>query len=292
MVAMRRQELSRQLEHVERLSAGLLDRIQFEQKSEPIRPIITSPPPSPTECEDDISTISPARAMPSAESPVPLTPGRDTHSLYGHENNLSSRTPNTIDNSDLALSSYVDENARPRSIEFGCGVSFTLAGDNLAAGVRSFDGSDGRTRLFNNTSTPPIAQSPIMQPDIGAAPAASSFDTGMVNFRTGLSGHRGLGSTKTPDRRGGQGQIRGQVRQMGEHRGIGSWVSPFSLSAMLGSKQQTEAGTMQGNSGGGSSSPYAMIVPNNSSSSPPAAQRSHAHSHANKGSPSALVLQL
>jgi len=79
---------------------------------------------------------------------------------------------------------------------------------------------------------------------------------------------------------------------MGEHRGIGSWVSPFSLSAMLGSKQQTEAGTMQGNSGGGSSSPYAMIVPNNSSSSPPAAQRSHAHSHANKGSPSALVLQL
>jgi hypothetical protein len=289
---MRRQELSRQLEQFERLSAGLVDRIQLEQSSEPIRPIITLPPPSITDCEDDVSTMSAARIMHLAEPHMPVTPGRDISSLYGQESQLSLQTPNTIDNSDLALSFFTENDIRPRSIEFGCNFNLFLTGDDLAAGARSFDGSDGRSRLFNSSSTPANAQSPIMQPDIGATPSSSSFDNGMVNFRTGLSGHRGLGSTKTSsDRRSGLGTVRGQIRQMGEHRGISSSVLPFSLSAMLGSKQQQQSapGIVQRNSSGGGSSPHAMIVPDNSStSSPPVAQRNNT----NEGSPSALVVQL
>lgn len=64
----------------------------------------------------------------------------------------------------------------------------------------------------------------------------------VLNFRTGLSAHCGLGSTKTlSDRRSGLGPVRGQIRQMCQHWGISSFVLPFSLSAMLGSKQQQQS---------------------------------------------------
>jgi hypothetical protein len=72
IVATRRHELSRQLEQFERRSAGLLDRIQLEQSSEPIRPIIMLPSPSILECEDDVSTTSAERIMHFAEPHMPV----------------------------------------------------------------------------------------------------------------------------------------------------------------------------------------------------------------------------
>lgn len=237
---LRKLEIRKKFEEIERLSAGIQEQIQFEQTQEPLHPILTLAPQPPQLEEVHVSPQSPDRGSTLDYSLIPVTPR--SNSTTPVDNYLQSRTPNTIDNSDLDVTAYVDENVRFRSIEFGCGLSFPLGGEERRGG-RSFDSVDARSRLISNAATS-IPQ-PMGQPDLAAAPSSSSFDT--VDFRTGLSGHRGLSSTKTPDRRS-LGNTRGNIRMMGEHRGIGTWPTPFSLSNMLGSLHPHEEAATPGTS--------------------------------------------
>jgi hypothetical protein len=247
ILELRKLKIRRKIEEVERLSASIQERIQFEQTQEPSHPILTLAP-QPPQLEDVVaSPQSPDRGLTSEDSLIPITPRN--YSTTPVDSYLQSRTPNTIDNSDLDVTAFVDENVRFRSIEFGCGLSFPLGGDERNSG-RSFDSVDTRARLISNSATS-IPQS-MGQPDLAAAPSSSSFDA--VDFRTGLSGHRGLGSTKTPDRRS-MGSTRGNIRMMGEHRGIGTWPTPFSLSNMLGSLHPHEEAATPGNSSPASDTP-------------------------------------
>lgn len=256
MMEQRRQELQRQLKQVERLSTGLLDRILYEQQREPTHPILTLAPSATISEDQVIEPSSPDRHVITAAWSSPATPGQE--SVTGSI--LKSGTPHTIDNSDLTLSAYVDENKRPQSVEFSCGVSFPF-GEDDAPYVRSFDSIEASPRA---TRREPAAMThSLEQLDLGGT-SESSYDT--VDFRTGRSGHLGLGSSQTADRRGNS-TSRGQIRMMGEHRGIGPWVTtPFSLSAMLGSlhsHEETGNGTptTQGRKNGSKRTPPTMVHP-------------------------------
>ena len=157
-------------------------------------------------------------------------------------------SPYSIDNSDITtrfsnmtggnnLSLYRVENATSTLAQFGCSsfLSFGQSAydsdgdDNMVDGLvgLSFDSETSDTAANPPPFSPPsLTCTPRMQ-GVCATPSAvhspnmysprrtSSFDT--INFRTGMSGHRGLLSTRTADPRTAP---RGRPLMMSEHMGI------------------------------------------------------------------------
>ena len=172
----------------------------------------------------------------------PVTPGRDASSP------TDIGSPFTIDNADingryarlsaaedglLSLYQKIEDNEPPSIVEVGC--SSFLFGRMCA----SEDDDDGMRRLIGlsfdeSESSNEIPPPPALPPSIAATPSmvtgsssssaqrplssphrTPSFDT--IDFRTGMSGHRALGSTRAADPRA---VPRGRVRMMSEHCGI------------------------------------------------------------------------
>jgi hypothetical protein len=193
------------------------------------RPFVTESPTVVTEGNDCVELTH-----------SPLTPRRDRHSL---PHNVGS--PFSIDNADLSghfnrlstaeegfLSIYqrMDDNDPPGIVDLGC--SSMLFGRICAS---QDDEEDGMKRLiglsFDSEGSDMIPpRPPTLSPSITADPSnasvthrsvtspqrTASFDT--IDFRTGMSGHRGALSSRTSDPRA---TPRRNIRMMSSHMGIG-----------------------------------------------------------------------
>lgn len=175
---------------------------------------------------------------------LPRTPGRQPDS----PTELTS--PYSIDNSDITrhysnltggknLSLYRVEDATSSMAQFGCSSLLSFGQnyydsddeDGIAEGLvgLSFDSETSDTAA---NRPPALTCTPRMQgvcavpravssPHIYSPPRTPSFDT--IDFRTGMSGHRGLLSTRTADPRA---TPRGRLLMMSEHMGISRMRGP------------------------------------------------------------------
>lgn len=188
----------------------------------------------------------------------PSTPGRDP-SLPAHMG-----SPFSIDNADIAsafprrltttddglLSIYqrIEDNDPPGIVDIGCSSLLfgrICASEDDDEGVRqliglSFDDSEGSTDVMISpprpTALPPsltatpsmgrgsVSPSPSQRP-LPSPARTQSFDN--IDFRTGMSCHRALGSTRAADPRAN----RGTIRMMSQHMGIGRIRGPSKSSA-------------------------------------------------------------
>jgi len=178
---------------------------------------------------------TPHRTPPSTETELGSIENR--LAFFGLTN-LYPSSPNSIDNSDLpapTLPNYrhTRDDDELNHFAIGCGAAFigqtataslfgessTPRNDLLAGTTRESCTAEGRAI---GPSRPRDAESPnhhFMMPD--GPTLTSSFDT--VDFRTGMSGHRGLNHTKP----GHSPTPRGYTRlMMSEHRGIGRVRGP------------------------------------------------------------------
>mmetsp|Transcript_17028 Transcript_17028/g.46670 ORF Transcript_17028/g.46670 Transcript_17028/m.46670 type:complete len:697 (+) Transcript_17028:428-2518(+) len=174
-------------------------------------------------------------------------------------------SPNSIDNSDLSVTARLSngrdggiqtsassDNHNALALTFGCGVlpSELLGADGTGSSVSSGDTANALLRGFASAldgSPDQPSRNPAMSSWSHQSPppasASSSFDSGYVNFRTGMSGHGGLSSSKRnhknsptpqynrstnhhqghqPQTHRSNGRPRGRLWMMGEHRGISS----------------------------------------------------------------------
>lgn len=132
-------------------------------------------------------------------------------------------SPNSIDNSDInapGLLSYRRNTSSEDLNQFiGCGAAFMTDGSHLFGAVNASSADfipglalehDGRLDAENALANGDSGQ--------GSPKLTSSFDA--VDFRTGLSGHRGLGNPKSKSKASSSPTPRRQIRMMGEHRGL------------------------------------------------------------------------
>jgi hypothetical protein len=198
-----------------------------------------------------------------AGHPSPLTNWWDSGSPSGSEsgsvNSIESRTarvhvgsPVSIDNADLQRNRAIPVYRRAVSEDdldqfaFGCGVAFLGDGSSsLFSGARSSLAPFGlSTGSLGNVCQSSGNASPLSRPglatedyshpahDYAAPPSPPSVDG--INFRTGLSGHRGLShlankSTPSyPSRHSPPSARYRTARLMSEHRGI-AWPTSSRL---------------------------------------------------------------
>ena len=264
MIELRKKQLQRQLEEVERVSESLKSSIEEVQNEEPTHPVITTLPiltpavslehvpesggtspctPNKANEEEQVHSAphSPSIVASDGTDGVEVTehtPGaivRHPHSpgLIG--------SPCTIDNSDITshynrlvssganlMSMYEPtENDHPDSVEFGCASFFgkRYASDEEECGMGrliglSFDSEGSENMAENHIHRSTLSSTPsrgvASRSFSSAPPASASFDT--VDFRTGMSGHRALLSTRTSDRR--TMPSKREVLRMSQHMGI------------------------------------------------------------------------
>jgi hypothetical protein len=187
-------------------------------------------------------------------------------SIESRTGNVHGQSPMSIDNADLHRSAAIPVYRRTVSeddidqLVFGCGVAFLGNGSsglfsgasNVLAGT-SASGGDLRSEYQTTSQGGPASSSysstvlaarsrsatdHLTHPphDYGAPTLTSSFDG--INFRTGMSGHRGLNhvsNTHTSSQHSPTPRHR-NMRLMSEHRGIARPVpsrrdSPTSMTA-------------------------------------------------------------
>jgi len=143
-------------------------------------------------------------------------------------------SPNSIDNADLSgvgLPAYRRNTSLDYADSFGCGATSFLGthvfsdGEQAASPLRFTDGNENRLRASSADG-----EGGHTQPYLVLTPTlTSSFDT--VDFRTGLSGHRGLTNAKKSNVGNSPNNTRrGRMMMMSEHRGIGRVRGPLNRS--------------------------------------------------------------
>lgn len=146
-------------------------------------------------------------------------------------------SPNSLDNADLSgvgLPAYRRNTSLDYADSFGCGATSFLGthvrifsdGEQAdTSRLRFTDGSENRLR-----STSADGEGGNSQPYLTLTPTlTSSFDT--IDFRTGMSGHRGLTNAKKSSIWSSPNTRRNQTRMMmSEHRGIGRVRGPLNRS--------------------------------------------------------------
>jgi hypothetical protein len=248
LVETRKLELDKKLKLMESIAADLSAKVRKAQEEEPSHPVISDPPLSQgpeevpaslSDSDEDFEALSPIRpdraVSISPRCPFPRDFAFATSPLGQHPEvelmdtvmetsaadsptvNLAPRTPNTIDNSDIA-GEYADENVFPGMD----GAPYMCTAFSLFAS--SSEEEDGRRYLLHRSFEEPpqsIVRPRISSPHqrISSPGIATSPSMGSIDFSTGLSGHRALFSNKTGR---GQSHPHRNVRMMGEHRGIGT----------------------------------------------------------------------
>ena len=211
---------------------------QGEEK--PSTPTICESPTVVTEGDDGVElTHSPS--TPGRDPSMPTTLGSpfsiDNADINGH----FPRRLSTAEDGLLSIYQRIEDNDPPGIVEVGC--SSFLFGRICASdddddarqliGL-SFDDSEGSDVISppRPPALPPSISSNISmgsaspsQRPISSPHRTSSFDT--IDFRTGMSGHRALLSTRTADPRAVP-QSRGRALMMSQHMGIGRIRGPIS----------------------------------------------------------------
>jgi len=145
---------------------------------------------------------------------------------------LSGESADSVYSGSAISAGVGEENSGDRGIE----LSYSVPAPNRNWTNRSWTGGlhgtnendgAGANTVLSNTSTLNTALSNISA--LNTVPSNTSVD-----FRTGMSGHMGLGSAVKDGRRSQLGVSRGEMRMMSEHRGIGA-IRPIRK---LGSPRQ------------------------------------------------------
>jgi len=252
-------DLQKELDENTRTEESLRREIAAELKNEPSHPIVTDAPkierelaPPPVESKDDREPTTPTeQSHDGMSSEFAQTPDCFPHTssafiidgLRVGENGIADFdraaafpfTPNSIDNADLGgcgfnssgLPGYRRNTSLDETDFYGCGAAAFLGGH-----VRLFadtpqpsspirlveEGIENRRRVISSDDGH-LALSPTL---------TSSFDT--IDFRTGLSGHRGLNNSSKKQSSGYSPTPRSRM-MMSEHRGIGRVRGPLNRSA-------------------------------------------------------------
>jgi hypothetical protein len=253
----RGKDLQRELDENKKIEERLRREIEAELAEEPNAPVITEPPKldeiSPTNStHSSPQPTTPKRAKSKDDAvsqPILHTPEESTQEgafilggprseegVNGGSPSFETSeflfSPNSIDNSDLnnpGLPSYrrAPEEETMDSFAFGCGAVF------LPAGVRLFsESNNSNTGLLAGLSLDEADTAPQTRersnstdgpPSLGTPSLTSSFDT--IDFRTGMSGHRALMSSKSRTSFSPVTRVGGRM-MMSEHRGIGRVRGP------------------------------------------------------------------
>ena len=230
-VRSRGQDLEKTLQENNDIREKLKKQLQEAQSCGPEQPVISDPPLP--DAPSEALTASPTPHTPS--TPTAQGTPEKTDSQPNREHFYTSQvdyarytqgqaphSPASIDNSDLmmypgpamprydrSVSFEEQENYQPtRTSAFGCGVGLSFAGDDeIIHRPEPSPPSWGRSHMRTGRESDHSSLTPSL---------TSSFDG--VDFRTGLSGHRGLSHARKLQN---SPKPRVQIRMMGEHRGLG-----------------------------------------------------------------------
>lgn len=248
-VVSRGKDLQRELEESHKLEARLRQQLKEAREKEPTYPIVSEPPkPEQQMFIEQANRGSPATAEPTTPNsrlsqPVLRTPDDGMRSdfflddvpnsggcgLDPRVNGMPSfraripGSPCSIDNADLGPSQfpgYRRSNSSEDVAAMGCGASFLEETSHLFGGGqyreerqealhRTLARSAEDSAIQRTNSV--IESSATMPPSLASQQPSSSFD---LDFRTGLSGHGALTTTKR------RAKPRHNMRLMSEHRGI------------------------------------------------------------------------
>lgn len=250
-VRSRGRDLEQTLQENNDIQEKLLRQLEEAQEQEPTQPVITEPP-VPDVSEPTVAPPTPEtpltppvqRCMSTPDklesSPTTAQQQRHPHHqqqyreqfytprtdlgqfLQGSSSRRAPHSPASIDNSDIlmlpgpamprygsSVSFEEQENYQPSGGGFACGVTLSLEGaEEFIHRPRPSTPSWNRPHFRSSTGSAgdPSSLTPSL---------TSSFDG--VDFRTGLSGHRGLSHARKLHN---SPKPRSQIRMMGEHRGI------------------------------------------------------------------------
>jgi hypothetical protein len=257
-VVSRGKGLQRTLDENHHIEMSLRKQVEAAGETDPLHPIITEAPK-----RDDISLTDSTGMMPSTPTgsqgdglaqPIfgcPRTPSRDVIIMQSASMEAevsmteaaSASSPYSIDNADLdgkGLPSYrrnTTDEYDLHELALGCGAAFfsgnaALFGESISKASNRMRGlalMTPETSRYNNENSRTVQSSSSLDPPSPlwqtAPMLSSSFDT--VDFRTGLSGHRALGSSAAKSGHGSSPNTRGHTLRMSDSRGIGQVRGPL-----------------------------------------------------------------
>jgi hypothetical protein len=224
----RGKDLQRELEENYRVEEALRREIEAELLVEPVHPVISDPPPpiSPTQSKDAAEPTTPKEGSRGGgdlqtpqESPVGTT-GLPIRS--SDLQNYEFPSPNSMDCfHSPGLPSYRTRQASSFDesiVDYGCGVSI-LSGTRIFSSAPTHENT-----LTESPHSPHRFRSISSDAHDGLQHPTSSFDA--IDFRTGLSGHRGLNAAHTHGKCNQSPTPRSRL-MMSEHRGIGRVRGPL-----------------------------------------------------------------
>lgn len=260
MVEVNRREVQAKVDEMKRLEQSLVWQIDMERLTKPSQPIVADPPPAhefilveesqkcearaPNSLAPQLRSHLADEALLAPQSPKNsyLIESMDHLGFLGGCGGCSPQraaklSPNTIVHCDVEHIPAFTRIRRStseddiRSLAFGCGSS--LFGDNESQAGKdisglSFDSMEENAppRIAHAATTqeyraPHVVrnlQTPTSHLQQNVSLSSPSFDN--INFRTGMSGHRGLSSAKAASPKLKM-LARSEIRMMSEHRGIG-----------------------------------------------------------------------
>lgn len=246
----RGKDLQKELEENTRIEESLRRQIEAELQLVPNHPVVSEAPRiedlSPSNSGDAGEPTTPRASndpylpMPGGGSPYKsefILTGRPTD-LRDYENRIFPFSPSSIDNSDLCgpgLPGYRGSGRgaaafeETTSYDYGCGAVlfaptplFHHSNNAMIEGGGALGGAGAGAGIHRVRSN-----STDNHPGLGPSALSSSFDT--IDFRTGMSGHRGLTNSKLNP--GHSPTPRGSQLRMSEHRGIGRVRGPLQRSS-------------------------------------------------------------
>jgi hypothetical protein len=254
-IVSRRKELQRELDENNKIEENLWREIELELQVESNYPVVADAPKielSPSDGKDAAEPITPKattkqndnfqtflRTPEASPNNVLNLTGRSPD-LRDYENTGFPFSPNSIDNADLCgpgLPGYRSRGGASFDDAYGYGCGAVLFAPTSVLGASDNDlieaNPSSGMRGFGNKSSDG-ARSRSHSPDTGnqhpglGPTLTSSFDT--IDFRTGMSGHRGLSHTAklTP---GHSPVLRSSSLRMSEHRGIARVRGPLQRSS-------------------------------------------------------------
>jgi hypothetical protein len=233
-VKTRGEDLAKTLDENRQVEELLRLHVEQAQLKDPTHPVVSEPVRMATFSEAPTTPEGPSAptemSLPPPYTPQPeLVKPRSFHTPHT-ETHPTPHSPASIDNSDMfshmgvhsltpgpvmprygGSGSYEEqENYYPSSgTAFGCGVGFI---------VEEEEGTQDHFRRtavrLDRPRSATVHDAPTWAPNL-----AASFDA--VDFRTGLSGHRGLSHGRRNP--GMSPKPRSQIRMMGEHRGLATF---------------------------------------------------------------------
>jgi hypothetical protein len=239
----RGKDLQKELEENSKIEESIRKEIEADLQVEPNHPVITEAPRMEELLQagsrDACDPTTPGSGKCDSSQPCLHTPEVSPDSfiitgqpadLHDYENGAFPFSPNSIDNADISgpgLPSYrrrATESYDETGYAYGCGAAILGNGVHLFTsgdppGNALLEGAHGGTGYRDRSNS---SDHPGLGPTL-----TSSFDT--IDFRTGMSGHRGLNNAKLNP--GHSPTPRGMRLMMSEHRGIGRARGPLQRSS-------------------------------------------------------------